>query len=143
MKRAARVAFLSALLSCSSHALATEVSGDQSGTWTLAGSPYEMVGDVRVPPGETLAIEPGVTVIALGYYRLTVDQSTLLAIGTPNEAILMTAQDQTTGWRGIRMLAAANDSQVRHCVLEYAKGTGGFPEVRGGALFIKDCSPTI
>lgn len=28
---------------------ATDVSGNQSGTWNLAGSPYNIVGDVTIP----------------------------------------------------------------------------------------------
>ena len=38
-------------------AIATEVSGEQSGTWAVSGSPYEIVGDVTVPSGNTLTIE--------------------------------------------------------------------------------------
>ncbi|HEX8436109.1 hypothetical protein [Archangium sp.] len=33
-------------------------------TWTLAGSPYTLTGDVTVPPWVTLTLEPGVQVIA-------------------------------------------------------------------------------
>jgi hypothetical protein len=40
----------------------TEVSGNQSGTWTLANSPYVVTGSVNVPAGQTLTIEPGVEV---------------------------------------------------------------------------------
>ena len=42
----------------------TDVSGAISvdTTWTLAGSPYVVVGDVTVEPDITLTIEPGVQV---------------------------------------------------------------------------------
>ena len=40
----------------------TYVSGDQWGTWNLAGSPYILTGDVTVPDGNTLTIESGVEV---------------------------------------------------------------------------------
>ena len=76
---------------------ATDVSGPQSGTWTLAGSPYALVGDVRVPPGQMLTIEPGVEVVAAGHYRITVDQATLHAAGSKTQPILFTATDTVTG----------------------------------------------
>ncbi len=123
-------------------AWATDVSGVQTGTWALAGSPYFIVGDVTVPAGQSLAIEPGVTVTAQGYYRITVN-GTLLAEGTAAQPILMTATDHSTGWRGLRLLTATNATTLAHCVIEYAKGTGSYPDVRGGAIYIQNCSPTI
>ena len=36
--------------------------GEVSGTWSVAGSPYVVQGDVEIPAGDTLVIEPGVTV---------------------------------------------------------------------------------
>jgi hypothetical protein len=128
---------------CGLPAFATNVSGDQSGIWTLAGSPYLLVGDVRVPQNLTLAIEPGVVVNAQGYYKISVEQGTLLAIGTADQPILMTADNHTTGWRGLRLVSANNATTVRHCVMEYAKGTGSYPGVRGGAIFCQNCSPLI
>jgi len=40
----------------------TCVWGIQSGHWTLSGSPYIVQGAIEVPDGETLIIDPGVTV---------------------------------------------------------------------------------
>jgi parallel beta-helix repeat protein len=143
MRAAKSLGLISVLLFCMSPAGATEVSGDQTGTWTPANSPYELVGDVRVPPGETLTIEPGVEVVAQGHYELMVDAGTLLAIGTEAQPILMTADNHSTGWRGLRLMQADDGSVVSYCIVEYAKGTGGFPEVRGGGVYCKECSPTI
>jgi len=124
-------------------ALATDVTGDVWGTWTLAGSPYYLIGDVRVPPGQTLTIQPGVVVIGQGNYKLLVDHGNLQAVGTVNQPILMTAADQGTGWRGIILDGADNSSIICRCIIEYAKGTGAYPAVRGGAIHCKNCSPTI
>jgi hypothetical protein len=131
------------VLLCASATRATDVSGDQAGTWTLAGSPYYLVGDVRVPPGQQLTIEPGVQVIARGYYRFTVEQGVLQALGSEGRPILFTAENTAQGWRGLRLMAADDRSEIRHCIVEYAKGTGDFPEVRGGGIYVQGCSPRI
>lgn len=123
-------------------AAATDVSGDQHGAWTLAGSPYNLVGDVRVPAGQKLIIQPGVQVIGQGQFKLTVEGA-LDAVGTEASPILFTAANPSTGWRGLRLLGADNQSQLIHCIVEYAKGTGAYPEVRGGGIYIVDCSPTV
>ncbi|UCD76840.1 MAG: right-handed parallel beta-helix repeat-containing protein [Phycisphaerales bacterium] len=143
MRRAVYAMLWSGLLGPVSTALATDVSGDQWGVWTLGGSPYYLVGDVRVPPGEMLTIEPGVEVIAQGHYKISVEASTLIARGAPDLPILMTATDTNAGWRGLRLESAEDASDISFCVIEYAKGTGDYPEVRGGGIMAKNCSPTI
>src|SRR5438874_12653280 len=73
MRLILRVFAITVLSGAIQAALATNVSGTQTGTWTLAGSPYLIIGDVTVPAGQSLAIEPGVIVNAQGYYRITVN----------------------------------------------------------------------
>ena len=41
---------------------ATDVSGNQNGTWTKANSPYVITGNITIPVGQTLTIDAGVTV---------------------------------------------------------------------------------
>ncbi len=125
-----------------SSACAVDVAGPQSGAWTLADSPVHLVGDVTVPAGQTLTIEPGVEVIADAHYELRVE-GLLTAVGAPDAPILFTAADQVAGWRGLRLIAADNDSVLGYCTIEYGKGTGDYPEVRGGNVRIVDCSPTV
>jgi len=124
-------------------ACAIDVSGDQSGTWTLENSPYRMVGDVRVPPGQRLIIEPGVEVLGLAGIKLIVEQSTLLAVGTADQPITFTAANPNAPWRGIRMTAANDATMLSYCVLEHARGDGAYPDVRGGAVYVVECSPTF
>ncbi len=139
----AALTFLFSLALLQPTSFATDVSGNQSGTWTLPNSPYFLVGDVTVPPGQTLTIEPGVEVIAQGHYTFTVDQSTLIAVGTEKQLITFTATDQVTGWRGMRLESSNNATTISYCVFEYAKGSGAYPGVRGGAMMVRNCSPTI
>ncbi|TSA28813.1 hypothetical protein D4R71_00030, partial [bacterium] len=64
----------------------TNVSGNQSGTWSLAGSPYFVVGDVTVPSGNSLIIEPGVMVEVQGNFRITAE-GFITALGTISDSI--------------------------------------------------------
>jgi len=57
----------------------------QDSTWTPAGSPYTLTGNILVNQGVTLTIEPGVTV-NLGNYYIEVN-GTLSAIGSPSDKI--------------------------------------------------------
>jgi len=60
----------------------TTVSGNVlTQTWTLAGSPYFITGDVTIPVGNTLTINPGVQVLFNGSYAFTV-YGTMNAVGT-------------------------------------------------------------
>lgn len=86
------------LFSALSHA--ATVSGNISGTWTASNSPYLVKGDIAVPVGSSLMIEPGVTVQFAGKYKFVV-YGTLIAKGTPSQRITFTAPDHTNGWYGM------------------------------------------
>ncbi len=120
---------------------ATDVSGDQWGTWTRDNSPYNVVGEIRVPPESTLVIEPGIVVNFQGHYKFIVDSlATLLAIGTESDSIYFTTDDSATGWNGIRFDYAHSNSEISYCVLQYGKGGAG---ESGGAIHCYQSSPTI
>ena len=90
------------------HVLATDVSGDVSGVWTKASSPYVVTGDIRISDGDTLIIEPGAQVAfqkgTFGYeFNI---KGTLIARGTVAEYITITSQESTPSngdWRGINV----------------------------------------
>lgn len=46
-------------------------AGNVSGSWTFANTPYHIYGEITIPNGETLTIEPGVDVIFTGHYNST------------------------------------------------------------------------
>ena len=113
-----------------------EVSGNQSGTWS--GEIY-IVGDVVVPEHEILTIEPGTSVIARGYFGITVNGG-LTAVGTENTWIEFTVADTTGyydyeivrgGWKGIRFVQCTDNVRLSYCDFNHGKTQIG---VNGGAL---------
>lgn len=122
-------------------------AGDISGNWLTNGSPYLIEGEITIPDGETLTIDPGVIVEFQGHYKLNV-QGQILAIGTELDSIRFTVADTTgyynyshIGWHGIRFdnTPATNDSsKFNYCHFEYAKAVG--PELEdwlGGVFYFK------
>jgi len=114
-------------------------AGSVSGLWSLAGSPYLIDGDITIPAGETLTVEPGVEVIFQSWYKLTVNGN-LNAVGTEADPILFTA---TNKWLGIRFVNAPDGSQLTHAIIERGQATGASPENKGGGIYIENSSPTI
>ncbi len=116
--------------------LAVEVSGPVWGRWTVENSPYDVVGEVRVPPESTLIIDPGVVVNFKGHYKFIVDSAAvLLAVGSETDSIYFTPEDTTVGWHGIRFIHADGASHLSHCQIRYGKATGTYPDYHGGGVF--------
>lgn len=121
--------------------------GSVNGTWTKAASPYTITGDIEVPDGETLIVEPGVVVTFAGRFGLTVGRGAMLrAVGSDTDPILLTATDRIEGWFGIRFVHSGDDDVLRHCRFEYAgkpyTGAADFVDLVGGAvLCCKDRDP--
>ena len=107
--------------------LATEVSGDVSDTWTKSNSPYIVTGNIRVPDGDTLSIEPGVRVEfqkgTPNGYEFNVS-GTLIAIGAPSDFIIITSNEaipEKGNWRGIHALPSTNYIDLNYCEIHYAQ----------------------
>jgi len=115
----------------------TGLSGDVSGTWTKANSPYKINGDISIPNGSILAIESGVIVLFRGSYKLDV-KGCLLAVGTITDTITFTAENPSTGWQAIKFLNTANTndtSRFVYCKMEYGKLDKGTDLERVGGSF--------
>src|ERR1035437_8206879 len=87
--------------------------GIVNGTWTLAGSPYNVQGSIQIVNGDSLIIQPGVTVNFQGAYKFLV-LGKIKAIGTVTDSITFTANDTTVGWSGMRFdnTPVSNDSSI-------------------------------
>jgi len=115
-------------------------AGNVSGTWTLAGSPYHIDGEITIPNDSTLTVEPGVDVVFMGHYKFNI-QGRILAIGTPTDSIRFTVEDQGVGWHGVRFIntPSANDtSKLLYCSFKYGTANTGSGDDRcGGAMMIR------
>ncbi len=113
----------------------TIVSGNQSGTWTTAGSPYIVTGNVTVV--NSLRIEPGVSVkFQAGGWKIEAGSGTqFIAIGTETNPIIFEPfQGQIPGsWDQIRLNGSGSDDSLGYCIIRYA--THGISAYQ--------CAPTI
>jgi parallel beta-helix repeat protein len=125
---------------------ATDVEGDVWGTWTKENSPYNVIGEIRVPPESTLVIESGVTVAFQGHYKFIVDSlATLLAVASESDSIFFTCDTLANPdrWHGIRLIYADSNSQISYCRLEYGTAIGTNEDRNGGAIYCYHSNPAI
>ena len=94
-----------------------------------------MADTIKVYPGDTLTINPGVHVVFQGHYQFLV-QGLLQAVGTEVDFIYFTATNTLTGWGGIRFQNAHVNSRLEYCHLEWGNAQGDFPNSCGGAVYI-------
>ncbi len=84
----------------------TDVSGTiNTSTWSASNSPYIVTGNILVNSGETLTIEPGVTVQFDSDTYLKVEGA-LYAVGTSSSYITFqsnAASPDKSDWKGIRI----------------------------------------
>ncbi|MCK4311550.1 MAG: right-handed parallel beta-helix repeat-containing protein [Candidatus Cloacimonetes bacterium] len=117
------------------------VSGDVSGIWSA--DTVNVIGDLTIPDGEALTIDPGTYIEFQGHYKFNV-QGQILAVGNEQDNIYFTAINHDEGWHGIRFdnTPATNDSsKIFYCHFEYGKATGEEPEDKlGGALYLNSFS---
>ncbi len=103
-----------------------------SGHWTLAGSPYRVYNNISIPSGQSLIVDPGVSIIFQGIFSCGV-AGDLQANGTALSPILFDVQDTTGwhidtvgatvgGWRGMHIFSSSGDtSSLTFCNFHHLK----------------------
>jgi hypothetical protein len=100
------------------------VSGTLAGNtyWDPAQGPYQVTGDLIIPPGVTLTIGPGTSVF-LEQYKNIVVQGRLLAEGTDERRILLTPPlVESYAWGNVQFQNATNESRLRYLHMVYLTG---------------------
>jgi len=121
-----------------------------SSKWTKSGSPYNIYGDLEIPYGERLTIEPGVQVIFYGHYWINV-QGSIIAKGKKDDLISFNSCNSSTKWFGIRFIytpQSSPESLIEYChllnssaILEDLPGDPDPANKRhGGAIYLRQFS---
>jgi len=84
--------------------------------WTSSLSPYNILGDITIPLGNSLTIEPGVQVIFQGYYSMTVNGNLIAQGGEDENSKIIFTASSGLYWRGISFTDGADCS-----ILEYTQ----------------------
>jgi len=117
--------------------------GDIYDTLFCTESPYFVFGDLTVPIGRELVIEPCVNVIFQGDYWLRVD-GRLLAQGNDSTFIYFRSSDVDEGWQGIRFYDqnsnGQDSSRLEYCDIRYGNADGPGEDAKGGGLYFNNSS---
>lgn len=149
--------FFCVLFTINIQSQSTISAGNVSGTWTKAGSPYKIQGEIKVPKGSTLVLQPGTVVEFQDTFGLRVE-GVLKAEGKrgdsiyfkPRTGVNMAGRGYT--WAGIYYFNNFETDTIRFrfCSFEgvkkgfnYGKGLGVFyalQSVGGSPIIIKNSS---
>jgi len=112
-------------------------SGDISGTWTAANSPYIILGDITIPNGQCLDIEPGTEILFSEKSKLTVN-GCINANGTADNHIIFEPGYAASWWYGIEFNSpdiSNSASSFNFCEFKYAWAEGETSPENNGAVF--------
>ncbi|PWB68222.1 hypothetical protein C3F09_12020, partial [candidate division GN15 bacterium] len=118
------------------------VNGYVFGTWDT--DTVLVVGDIRIPPDNDLAIQPGVKVLFDGPWQFQVQQDArIVAVGTPTQKITFKPLHYGDTWRGMRMELCCGLSILDYCDFYHAVRAGIGDTASGGAIGLRQSSLAI
>ncbi|MEM9337264.1 MAG: right-handed parallel beta-helix repeat-containing protein, partial [Bacteroidota bacterium] len=129
-----------------------EISGVTTGIW-YKDTTYVVTGNITIPSGNSLVIEPGTHIHFDDYWGISVDGS-ILAKGTKRDSILFTSGNtvkERGDWEGLRFNSSSDTSFFSYTKLEYAGPPryqdGGIVWIVGGKVVMDHCklahSPSV
>ena len=130
------------LLAAIDDAGGSNISGTLTKDTTLdaSSSPWYVTGDVTVPVGITLTIEPGVTVYFNTDRRFSI-YGRLIAEGTPQNTIHFTrSPTNSNAWKGLQFFDTKEDNRISYAVLEYGRTTSGMLGLSNSNLLLEHCT---
>ncbi|MCD4744756.1 MAG: right-handed parallel beta-helix repeat-containing protein, partial [Bacteroidales bacterium] len=125
-------------------------SGDVSGIWTFNNSPYLINGNINIPLGQELMIEPGVIIVFNGHYKFSVF-GRLIAQANQVDSIFIIPLYEDIGWEGIWFQNTSTNNQdssmLKYCHIEgvryplytYLDYSGGIVCNYSGDIIIQNC----
>ncbi len=106
-------------------------------TWRPEFNPYTVTGELKVPKGATLTLQPGTIVLFQEGARILVN-GRLLAEGTAADPILFTPATDKNRWRGLQFDQTMEDNRIRRARLEYARTNDGMVGLQKSRLLLED-----
>ena len=120
--------------------MTTGVSGSlATTTWTPAGGPYRVTGNITIPAGMTLTIQPGTTVFLNGGVSINVS-GTLVARGREYGRIRFTRYPGTSNWSGIVFNSTYQPNEISYADIEYGDGGSQCIQVKNSQLTFDRCT---
>lgn len=110
---------------------ATVVSGDVSGSWTTAQSPYILSANCTVQTNQVLTIEAGAQVIIGPGVYLNV-YGGIIAVGTPTQPIFIQGTAPTNYWATINLPYSGFTNRFQNCRIRDSSGPALSFSVEGG-----------
>ena len=117
-------------------------------TLAFLGSPYEMLGNIEVPLGKTLIVEPGVTIRLKSQKSHVIIHGTLEAVGSKDQVITFTdgAGGNFGNWCGFSFFPTSTNSQLEYVEIEQSASVTPTCGTLGGkpyALLVDGTDVTI